>query len=284
MFAGAVGGAIGAALTLLIVSWTGQSPVLRSARWQLLGIVFALPILALLIPMSQHESTRGRMANLVIPAPPSLARMTSASTASEQSQQAKAPPVASLLDKLEAKLRDHPEDANGWLLLARSYQHTGRVGDARDAYRQAVFLGAEDPELAQRLHSADGDAASATDDHATSAENSGASDVRGTVKLAPIAASQVHPDDTVFIFAKANESQSMPLAVLKVKAGQLPLDFVLNDSLAITANLKLSSFQDVVVTAKVSRSADASASGLSAPSRVAHVGDGSPVELVIGGT
>jgi len=285
MLAGAVGGAIGAALTLLIVSLTGQRPTLRSARWPLLGIVSTLPILALLTHILQGKSAGAPPADLVIPAPPSLERMASASAAAdEQNMESKAPPVASLLDQLEAKLRDHPDDAGGWLLLARSYEHVGRMDQARDAYRQAVVLGAEDPVFAERLRTSGDAAASGGGAHATDAEGNAGSDVRGTLRLDPVAASQVSPDDTVFIFAKATAGQPMPLAVLKVKAAQLPLDFVLNDSLAMTANLKLSSFADVVVTARVSKSGDASAPGLSAPSRVVHVGDSSPVELVIGGS
>jgi hypothetical protein len=284
MFAGAIGGIVGAALTLLIVSLTGQGPTLRSARWPLLGIASTLPIAGLLISMLQANSAPTLASDLVIQAPPSLARMTNASPSAEQSLPSKVPPVASFVDKLEAKLRDHPGDANGWLLLARSYEHVRRPDDARNAYRQAVVLGAEDSVLAERLRGRAGDAASATSDQAAAVQDTAGADVRGTVKLDPSAASQVTPDDTVFIFAKANEGQPMPLAVLKVTAGQLPLDFVLNDGLAMTANLKLSSFEDVVVTAKVSKSGDAAAAGLSAPSRIVHVGDSSPVELVIGGT
>ena len=284
MFAGAIGGIVGAALTLLIVSLTGQGPTLRSARWPLVGIACTLPILGLLISMLQANNAPTLASDLVIQAPPSLARMTNASPSTEQSMQSKVPPVASFVDKLEAKLRDHPEDANGWLLLARSYEHVRRPDDARNAYRQAVVLGAEDSVLAERLRGRAAAPASATSDQAAAAQDRAGPDVRGTVKLDPIAASQVTPDDTVFIFAKANGGPPMPLAVLKVTAGQLPLDFVLNDSLAMTANLKLSSFEDVVVTAKVSKSGDASAAGLSAPSRVVHVGDSRPVELVIGGS
>lgn len=61
--------------------------------------------------------------------------------------------VTSLLGKLEARLEDDPNDAKGWLLLARSYDHLGRSADANSAYEKAVSLGMSDVALAARLES-----------------------------------------------------------------------------------------------------------------------------------
>jgi len=55
--------------------------------------------------------------------------------------------VASLVDGLKARLQDNPEDAGGWLLLARSYQHVGQDADALAAYTHAQSLGKTDIEF-----------------------------------------------------------------------------------------------------------------------------------------
>ena len=59
--------------------------------------------------------------------------------------------VASLIDGLKARLQDDPEDAEGWLLLARSYQHIGQHADALAAYTRAQALGKTDIELEASL-------------------------------------------------------------------------------------------------------------------------------------
>lgn len=65
--------------------------------------------------------------------------------------------VASLVGGLEARLREQPDDGKGWLLLAKSYQHLGRLDDAREAYRKADALGQGDPTVAAQLFGLDGD-------------------------------------------------------------------------------------------------------------------------------
>jgi hypothetical protein len=61
------------------------------------------------------------------------------------------PPVGSLVDGLSARLHENPDDAGGWLLLAKSYRFLERPGDARLAYQRAAALGKTDPELAAWL-------------------------------------------------------------------------------------------------------------------------------------
>src|SRR5262245_38365461 len=58
--------------------------------------------------------------------------------------------------------------------------------------------------------------------------------VRGTVRLSPALATQVSPEDTLFVFARAAGGPKMPLAVLKRQVKDLPLTFELNDSMAMT--------------------------------------------------
>ena len=94
--------------------------------------------------------------------------------------------------------------------------------------------------------------------------------IRGRVSLRASLKDKVGPDDTVFIFARPASGSRMPLAILKKKVSDLPLDFTLDDSLAMSPAARLSSAQQVVVGARVSRSGNAAPSAgdyqvLSAP-------------------
>jgi cytochrome c-type biogenesis protein CcmH len=84
-----------------------------------------------------------------------------------------------------------------------------------------------------------------------------AAGVRGTVRLSPAVKAQVKPDDVVFVFARAAEGPPMPLAVVRGKAADLPLQFSLDDSMAMAQGLKISAFPKVVVGARISKSGTA---------------------------
>ena len=84
-----------------------------------------------------------------------------------------------------------------------------------------------------------------------------AASIRGKVTLAPALAGKVQPGDTVFIFARASEGPRMPLAILRRKASELPISFTLDDSTAMSEELRLSKFPLVVVGARVSKSGNA---------------------------
>ena len=77
--------------------------------------------------------------------------------------------------------------------------------------------------------------------------------IRGEVRLKREYAGRVSPDDTVFIFARANEGSRMPLAVLRLRAGDLPYRFVLDDTLALPGGQKLSSQASVTVEARIAK-------------------------------
>lgn len=81
--------------------------------------------------------------------------------------------------------------------------------------------------------------------------------IQGLVSLSPALKAKVAPDDTVFIFARAAQGPRMPLAILKRKASELPITFTLDDSTAMTDELKLSKFELVIVSARVSKSGNA---------------------------
>lgn len=81
--------------------------------------------------------------------------------------------------------------------------------------------------------------------------------VAGKVSLAPALAARTAPTDTVFVFARAASGPPMPLAVLRKQVRDLPLEFTLDDSMAMSPNLKLSDFPEVIIGARISRSGSA---------------------------
>lgn len=104
--------------------------------------------------------------------------------------------------------------------------------------------------------------------------------ISGKVSLAPALAAQVAPEDTVFVYARAAEGPRMPLAVRRLRVADLPQDFTLDDSMAMSPEFKLSGFPRVVVGARISKTGQAlpQAGDLVAAPIPAT---GGPLELVI---
>lgn len=245
------------------------------------------------------------------------------------------------IEALANQLRRHPEDPDGWFLLANSYIAKQRYSEGADAYEQLVKLvpaeaqvwanyadvyamahgrTLQGPVVAGMLSKAleldpnnmsalalSGFAAMERADYAAAithwqqlvvqfpagsaeaqnfegsiqrarellsqqpggkqqlaqlaakkpsvkAQSNTAAAVSGRVTLSPALLGKVNPDDTVFILARAAEGPKMPLAVLRKQVRDLPLEFALDDSMAMQPQLKLSGFDQVVVVARVSKS------------------------------
>lgn len=97
--------------------------------------------------------------------------------------------------------------------------------------------------------------------------------VSGKVALAPALAGRALPDDTLFIFARAAEGARMPLAILRKRVADLPLSFTLDDTLALTPEMKISSFAEVKIEARVSKS------GQAMPQKGDLIGESGPLKL-----
>ena len=82
-------------------------------------------------------------------------------------------------------------------------------------------------------------------------------ELKGTVSLSAKLKAKAAPEDTVFIFARAAEGPPMPLAVLRKQVRDLPLEFSLDDSMAMAPGMRLSGFPRVIVAARVSKSGEA---------------------------
>jgi cytochrome c-type biogenesis protein CcmH len=97
-------------------------------------------------------------------------------------------------------------------------------------------------------------AASSTAATAKAASPKAGSTVGGVVNLSEAIKAKAGPTDTVFIFARRAEGSRMPLALTQVKVSELPAKFTLDDTMAMSPEMTLSTAPSVVVGARVSKS------------------------------
>lgn len=182
-------------------------------------------------------------------------------------------PVGSLLTGLEQRLLENPDDAKGWLLLAKSYQHLGKNEEAAAAYEKAAALGQVDAAFADSLDASEINAQSGIE-------------IRGRVSLSEAARAVVQKDDIVFVFARAENGPPMPLAVVQRPASELPFEFVLNDASSMVQGSGLSGTDAVIVTAKISAPGNALSKNLDlqVKSDPIAAADAPYLDLVIGST
>lgn len=90
---------------------------------------------------------------------------------------------------------------------------------------------------------------------------SGGASVSGVIAIAPEVAAKVAAGDTLFVLARAAggaNAPRMPLAVLRVPAPQKwPYTFSLTDAMAMAPGMNLSSFPEVTIEARISKSGGA---------------------------
>ena len=81
--------------------------------------------------------------------------------------------------------------------------------------------------------------------------------VTGQISLSDAMKAKASPNDAVFVYATPANGDRMPLAILKTTVSQLPLNFTLDDSSAMTPERKLSTAGEVLVKVRVSKSGNA---------------------------
>ena len=293
----------------------------RRSPWAALALAIAIPVcsvalyLAIGNPRALDPQAAGR---------------------SESDQGISAQQFQVLIERLASRLKEQPENPEGWAMLARSYAAVGRFAEAGAAYAEATArlpanaqlladyadtlamaqgrslrgepekliaralradprnlkaltlagsaafdrkdysraiayweraqkLEPADQEFAESLRAGLAEARSLAGSASTSPGKPAASErarvaagrVGGVVRLAPELAAKVAPGDAVFIFARAASGPPMPLAVLRRQARELPVKFVLDDSMAMSPESRLSAHASVVVGARISKSGNA---------------------------
>jgi hypothetical protein len=240
-------------------------PLLKNNRRNVvLAVVVALPLVAAGLYMKLGSPT----ASMVSATTTRSGRAPENEGSSATSE--KLGSVASMVEGLARRLETNPEDGDSWLLLARAYKHLNRIEDATSAYERATALGRVDADLAA-LGSE------------KAVETTVDAQIFGNVSLSSAAKEIVRPSDIIFIFARAVDGPPMPVAVLQRPATDLPIDFLLNDSQSMTAGMELSKFEQVIVTARVTRKGDAMTAlqGLEATSETIRVADNRHLDLII---
>lgn len=164
-------------------------------------------------------------------------------------------------------LADQPDNPQALVLAGYDAYSRQRYPDAIKHWEKLLAMVPPDSQDAQNLtagiekaRSLMGTGAPArTAEKPAKADAPAASKVSGKVELAPELKAKTSPDDVVFIFARAAQGPRMPLAVVRAKVADLPVDFTLDDSMAMSPELKLSSAGEVRIEARISKSGDASA-------------------------
>jgi cytochrome c-type biogenesis protein CcmH len=245
--------------------------------------------------------------------------------------------IEAMVAQLEQRLKDKPDDAEGWSMLGRSYSALGRYPESVDAFKRVTTMRPQDAqayadladasamaagrnlageptkliakaleldpknlkalalagtiafdagdyakaatlweaavassepgsELARNLQGGVAEARSRAGMPAASASSAAPSSppaavagatVSGEVKLAAALKGRVSPDDTVFVFARAVDGPRAPLAIVRKQVKDLPITFKLDDSMAMSPAMRLSTAKQVIVGARISKSGNA---------------------------
>jgi cytochrome c-type biogenesis protein CcmH len=111
--------------------------------------------------------------------------------------------------------------------------------------------------------------------------------VKGRISLAAALAGKAAPTDKLFIFARATQQGvRVPLALMVRQVKDLPVEFSLDESMAMMPEMNLSKFQSVIIGARVSKGGDAIAGsgdlqGFSGPVNVGSTGVQVQIDQVV---
>lgn len=82
--------------------------------------------------------------------------------------------------------------------------------------------------------------------------------ISGQIDLAPELKSKIKPGDMLMVIAR-QPGERMPVAVLKMPVSQFPFNFVLDDSLAMNPNKRLSQLSEATIEVRISKTGMAKA-------------------------
>jgi len=82
--------------------------------------------------------------------------------------------------------------------------------------------------------------------------------ISGVVEIKPDLKSRIKPDYIVMVIARAPGAR-MPVAIMRAKAADLPMRFILNDALAMTPDSLISDLNEATIEVRISKSGQAKA-------------------------
>lgn len=157
--------------------------------------------------------------------------------------------------KLIAKaLALDPQNLKALVLAGKEAFERRRYEEATGFWKRALAV-TQDPAVRHAVETSVAEAAALLAPSA--APPAGAAFVSGRITVAAALKDRVGPDDAVFVFARRTEGSRMPVALLRKHGRDLPLDFALDDTLAMVPEARLSQQQQVIVGVRVSRRGDA---------------------------
>lgn len=148
------------------------------------------------------------------------------------------------------------------------WDRAGKLGPADNPMAQQARAAAAEAREAGKLPSAPATVgaapgtaapamAAATPTTAATAMAQSGAQISGTVSLAPALQAKVGADDTVFIVARPADGSRTPLAIVRKQVRDLPYVFTLDDSQAMSPATRLSTVQNVIVAARISKTGQA---------------------------
>ncbi|HET7268527.1 MAG TPA: hypothetical protein VFJ15_10485 [Oleiagrimonas sp.] len=177
-------------------------------------------------------------------------------------------------ERLQQALHIKPHDQRGlWLMGISNYQ-AGHFVDAALTWRRLQVLLTPDSDVAnavtRQIAMANARAAGKTQAEAEAllhppetsgdAENANAPQIVVKVSLSPSLKDAVHADDILFVYAHAAKGSPVPLAIQRLKASSLPATVTLTNAMGMVPGHDLASAGSVILTARVSRSGQATPS------------------------
>lgn len=191
------------------------------------------------------------------------------------------------MELIERALARDPGSATALWLAGMGYSEMGQLDKAVQSWQKAKQL-LTDPEARTQVQAlidqaqAQGAVVPPPEQQAEPVA-APAKSVQVTVALAPELKAELDPAATVFVFATPPDGGRMPVAALKRRVSELPLQLQLSDADALAPVARISDYERVQIGARVSLSGNAMpASGdLVADTKTAEVGADSAVELTI---
>lgn len=287
----------------------------QPGKWAVVFLVVLVPILSIAIYLELGEYR--------VIDNPQLAQAAEPAQALNQNMS-----IEEMLARVKQRLKDNPEDAQGWFIMGRTYLSMQNIDEAVTAFQRTYDLVGDEPGVMFTL----ADALALQNNGSMTGEPTDlvrrgleispqdptglwlaglAAEQRKEYKLAHVHWSDMLPlitedvesskevrrllgileqrdpsieavasapsavasvsitlsvdldaglrdkvtaQDAVFIYAKAMQGPPMPLAVKRLTVSDLPASVILSDSDAMMPNMKLSSFSQVIVGARVSKS------------------------------